>query len=149
MKATMTASAIFAAVGRGLLYTSRRGVRGTIRLRSDHSPDFIGRSIPLAAARGILRPGRCESWLPRRTAPTFPAAPRAGRYNTLDLASKVVRQRWARPSLGTLPNTGKSVATLHETFVFCRYSFSSLFSKTQIVCFEKTNENKKADRSRT
>ena len=37
--------------GTGALYTSRRTVRGTIRLRSDHSPDFIGRSILLAAVR--------------------------------------------------------------------------------------------------
>jgi hypothetical protein len=35
------------------------------------------------------------------------------------------------------------VATLHDTLHFCRYSFSSIFSKTQKMSFAKTNEKKK------
>ena len=33
--------------------------------------------------------------------------------------------------------------TLHDTLHFCRYSFSSVLSKTQKMSFAKTNEKKK------
>jgi hypothetical protein len=41
------------------------------------------------------------------------------------------------------PEYRQSVATLHDTLHFCRYSFSSIFSKTQKMSFAKTNEKKK------
>lgn len=54
---------------------------------------------------------------------------RRKRYNTLDLAGKVVRQRRARPSLGTLLNTGKSVMTLCKSAVFAGIPFRPFFQK--------------------
>ncbi len=78
--------------------------------------------------------------VPTADSTPFPAQ-RSKRYNTLDLASKVVRQRRARPSLGTLPDTGKNVATLFENRIFVGICFRSVFVNRQSPPHAKPNEN--------
>ena len=113
---------VVAAAGRGL-YIPPGAPSGE---RSDCGqiipPDFIGRSILLTAARRILRPGWRESWLPISRI-HLSRQPRAGRYNSLDLASKVVRQRRARPSLGTFPDADSAMFIARE-HGRCRHLFS-------------------------
>ena len=55
--------------------------------------------------------------------------PCAGRYNSLDLASKVVRQRWAPPSLGTLPDADSAMFIARE-HGRCRHLFSCKYCDT-------------------
>ena len=68
---------------------------------------------------------------------------RRKRYNSLDLASKVVRQRRARPSLGTFPNTGKVWPHFMTLCIFAGIPFRPFFQKLKKMSFAKTSENKK------
>ena len=84
--------------------------------------------------------------------------PCAGRYNSLDLASKVVRQRRATPSLGTLPDAD-SIMFIAGEHGLCRHLFSCKYCDTcmktaQIVfpfdrgksiCFKDDGEERKYD----
>ena len=55
--------------------------------------------------------------------------PCAGRYNSLDLASKVVRQRRTLPSLGTLPDAD-SIMFIAGEHGRCRHLFSCKYCDT-------------------
>ena len=76
----------------------------------------------VAAARGILRSGGHESRLPiSRIHLSRP--PCAGRYNSLDLASKDVCQRRAPPSLGIFPDADSTMFIAGE-YGRCCHLFS-------------------------
>jgi len=73
-------------------------------------------------------PWLTESWLPISRI-HLSRQPCAGRYNSLDLASKDVRQRRAPPSLGTLPDADSTMFITGE-HGRCRHLFSCKYCDT-------------------
>ena len=74
-------------------------------------------------------------------------ASRNKRYNTLDLASKIVCQRQASPALlWKPPGYRQTHFRASNRNVFCRYSFSPVCHKNAKSVFVTTGENEKGRR---
>ena len=130
-------------VGREFLYTScGPAAHAFLPLRSTQArTSFVGQ-VGFASHKPLrFRPSGLQIppvlASPKRPSAAPPQAPsvasRRRRYNTLDLASKIVCQRQASPALlWKPPGYRQHHFSARERNVFCRYSFSTCATKSKI-----------------